>query len=108
MLGKLGDLANLMKNAKSLQDNFENAQKEMESAEITGEAGAGLAKVTLNGKFAAIKTELDPELLKESKEVIEEIITAAYNSAAQKVTEMTKSTFSGLSEAFEGELGKAE
>jgi len=49
MIGKLGDLANLMKNAQSIQTDMEAAKAEMENKIITGESGAGMVKITMNG-----------------------------------------------------------
>lgn len=106
MIGKLGDLANLMKNAQSIQENMESAKKELETKIVVGESGAGMVKVTMNGKHSAIATEVTPELLSEDHEVICELITAAINDASRKVNDLTKdmmSQFSGMLGGFAGE-----
>ena len=105
MIGKLGDLANLMKNAKGIQENMEAKQKELADTIVTGESGAGLVKVEMNGKHNVIKVNIDPELLKEEHEVIEDLITAAMNDANRKVNEITQNMmmqFGGMLDSFSG------
>jgi nucleoid-associated protein EbfC len=99
MIGKLGDLANLMKNAQSIQDNMEAAKQEMENKTVTGESGAGMVQITMNGKHSVLKTTISPELLSEDPEVISELFSAAVNDASRKVNELAKdmmSQFGGL------------
>ena len=106
MIGKLGDLANLMKNAQSIQADMETAKAEMENKIVTGESGAGMVKITMNGKHNVISTEISPELLTEDQEVICELISAAINDASRKVNDLTKemmSQFSGLLGGMAGE-----
>lgn len=105
MIGKLGDLANLMKNAKGIQENMEAKQKELADTIVTGESGAGLVKVEMNGKHNVIKVNIDPELLKEEHEVIQDLITAAMNDANRKVNEITQNMmmqFGGMLDSFSG------
>jgi DNA-binding YbaB/EbfC family protein len=101
MLGKLGDLANLMKNAQAIQDSMEAAKRDLENKIVIGESGAGLIKITMNGKHEVISTEIAPELLQENPEVLSELISSAVNSASQKVNELTKNMMS----QFAGFLG---
>jgi hypothetical protein len=106
MLGKLGDLANLMKNAQSIQDNMEAAKRELEDKSVTGEAGAGMVKITMNGKHDVTETVIAPELLQEDPEVVCELFSAAVNDASRKVNELTKdmmSQFSGMLGGMAGE-----
>ena len=107
MIGKLGDLANLMKNAKSIQQDMEAAQKELENKTVTGEAGAGLVTVEMNGKYRLLKTTIADELLSEEKTVIEDLISAAINDASRKVSKMLSESMSQLSGLFGG-LGGSE
>jgi len=60
-------------------------QAELAATEITGEAGGGMVKITLNGKHEARRVQIDPEALKEDKEFLEDLVAAAINDAAQKL-----------------------
>lgn len=91
MLGDKFNLGGLMKSAKKVQEMMEKAQEELAKVEVTGESGAGAVKVTVNARHFAKNVEIDDEILKESKEVLEELIAAAINDATAKVEEATKS-----------------
>ena len=106
MIGKLGDIANLMKNAESIQNTMKSAQKEMETKTVTGESGAGLVSVEMNGKHSIIKTNIADELLKEDKSVIEDLVSAAVNDASRKVNAMTKEMMSQFSGMLGGGFGE--
>jgi hypothetical protein len=80
-----GPFAQLARQAQQVQENMRRAQEELARLEITGEAGAGMVKVTLTGKHQARKVEIDPEALKEDKEFLEDLIAAAINDASQKL-----------------------
>jgi len=90
----MGDKLNflsMIKNAKKMQGMMEQAQEELAKVNVTGEAGAGAVKVMMSAKFVVKKVEIDDEILKEDKEVVEELIAAAINDANRKVEEITKS-----------------
>lgn len=80
-----GPLAQLMRQAQQAQETMKKVQAEIAAAEITGESGAGMVKITLNGKHEAKRVLIDPEALKEEKEFLEDLIAAAINDAAQKL-----------------------
>lgn len=80
-----GPLAQLMRQAQAAQETMKKVQAEIAAAEVTGEAGAGMVKITLNGKHEARRVQIDPEALKEDKEFLEDLIAAAINDAAQKL-----------------------
>lgn len=90
------DLNNLMKQVQQMQEQMQKAQEEMEKQEVTGEAGAGLTRVTMNGRHEVKKVALDPSLMDEEKEVVEDLIAAAVNDAVRKVTENNKNKLSGF------------
>lgn len=80
------DLGSLMKQAQALQEKMAGVQAELESLEVTGSAGAGLVRVTLNGKGAMAGLEIDASLIKaEEKEILEDLIVAAHADAKAKV-----------------------
>lgn len=81
---------NLMKNAKKIQEMMQKAQEELSKIEVTGESGAGMVKITLTAQHEVTKLVLSDELLKEAKEVVEDLIKAAFNDANQKVVKITK------------------
>ncbi|MFW0028812.1 MAG: YbaB/EbfC family nucleoid-associated protein [Coxiella endosymbiont of Dermacentor nuttalli] len=81
---------NLMKNAKKIQEMMQKAQEELSKIEVTGESGAGMVKITLTAQHEVIKLVLSDELIKEAKEVVEDLIKAAFNDANQKVVKITK------------------
>ncbi len=90
------DIAGLMQQAKKMQEQMQKAQQELVQMECTGEAGAGLVKVTMNGKHEIKKVYLDPGLLGEDKEIMEDLIAAAMNDAVQKVADNNKNQFAGM------------
>lgn len=85
--GQMG-LGNLMRQAQQVQENMRRLQEELARAQVTGEAGAGMVKVTLTGKHQAHRVEIDPAALKEDKEFLEDLVAAAINDAVQKVEAM--------------------
>jgi DNA-binding YbaB/EbfC family protein len=83
-------LGTLMKHAQEIQENLKKAQDEMLYLTATGESGGGMVKVTLTGKHEAKKVEIDPLLLKDDKEVVEDLIAAAITDAARRVSQATQ------------------
>lgn len=90
MFGK-GGLGNLMKQAQQMQEKMQQMQEEVAKLEVTGESGAGLVKVTINGAHNCRRVEIDPSLLEDDKEMLEDLIAAACNDAARRVEENQKS-----------------
>lgn len=90
MKGAMGNLGNLMRQAQQMQENMRKLQDELARAEVTGESGAGMVKVTLTGKHQAHRVQIDPAALKEDKEFLEDLIAAAINDAMQKVETLGK------------------
>lgn len=89
-------LGNMMKQAQQMQANIEKAQKELAEAEVTGESGAGLVKITMNGRHDVKRVEIDAELMKDEKEMIEDLVAAAVNDANRRVEKMTQDRMSEL------------
>ena len=85
-----GALGNLMRQAQQMQEKMQAAQAEIANLEVTGEAGGGMVKVPLNGKHEGRKVDIDPELLKDDKELLEDLIAAAITDAAQKLERTQK------------------
>lgn len=89
-------LGQMMRQAQQMQENLKKAQDEVAKLEATGEAGAGLVKVTLTGRHQARKVEISADALKEDKEFLEDLVAAAINDAAQKVDEATKAKMAAV------------
>ena len=87
-----GQLAGLMKQAQAMQDNVKTAQEELGNIEVTGESGAGLVKVTMNGQHDVKRVSIDDSLLSEDKEILEDLLAAAVNDAVRKVEARSKET----------------
>ncbi|MGQ0620254.1 MAG: YbaB/EbfC family nucleoid-associated protein [Panacagrimonas sp.] len=85
-----GALGQIMQQAQKVQENMKRAQDEIARMEITGESGAGMVRVTIDGRHQARKVEIDPAALSEDKEFLEDLIAAAINDAAQKLDAATK------------------
>jgi DNA-binding YbaB/EbfC family protein len=78
------NLAGLLQQAQKMQQEMQKAQEELARVTVTGEAGGGLVKVTMNGKHAVSRVEIDPSLLGDP-EMLEDIVTAAINDAVNRV-----------------------
>ena len=91
-----GGIGNMMKQAQQLQANMQRAQAEIASLEATGESGGGMAKVTMNGKHEVRRVQLDPTLLSDDKEMLEDLIAAAINDAVHKIERATQEKMQGV------------
>lgn len=85
-----GGIGNLMKQAQQMQANMQRAQAEVASLQATGEAGGGMTKVIMNGKHEVSRVEIDPSLLSDDKEMLEDLIAAAINDAVHKIEKATQ------------------
>lgn len=95
------DLLGLMGKAKEMQAKFQAMQEDIAAMEATGQAGGGMVKVTISGKFEMKKLDIDPSLFKEDDvEILEDLIIAAHNDAKSKVEqamqEKTRELTAGL------------
>ena len=90
------DLNNLLKQAKEMQEQMQKAQQEMAAKEVTGESGAGLVRVVMNGKHDVKKVTLDPSLMQEEQSLVEDLVAAAVNDAVRKIEESNKSQMGGM------------
>lgn len=79
------NLNNLMKEAQKMQKKMQDAQKELSDMSVTGESGGGLVKVTTNGRHEIKKVEINPNLMDEDVEMIEDLVAAAMNDAVRKI-----------------------
>ena len=83
-------LAGMMQQAQKMQDNFKKAQEELGAMEIQGESGGGLVTILMTGKREVRKVSIDPSLLGDDKDMLEDLVAAAINDAVHKVGKMKK------------------
>lgn len=91
-----GGIGGMMKQAQQLQANMQKAQAEIAAMEVTGEAGGGMVKVTMNGKHEAKRVQIDPSVPLDDREMIEDLVAAAINDASQRVEKATQERMAGV------------
>ena len=91
MFDKLKDLGGLMAQAQQMQQKVKELQDQLERLEIVGSSGAGMVKVTVNGKGATLRVEIDASLFKpDDKGVVEDLVVAACNDARSRVEDLVQ------------------
>ena len=83
-------LAGLMKQAQAMQDNLRKAQEELATIEVEGQSGAGLVKVVMTCKHDVKRVTIDPSLLADDKDMLEDLVAAAFNDAVRRVETTTQ------------------
>ena len=100
-----GQLAGLMKQAQAMQDNLKKAQDELATIEVTGESGAGLVQVVMTCKHDVKRVTIDPSLLTEDKDMLEDLVAAAFNAAVRKAEDTTQAKMAPLTAGMPGMPG---
>ena len=83
-------LAGLMQQAQKMQENVKRLQDELADVEVEGQSGSGLVKVTLTCKFKARRLTIDPSLLGEDRDMLEDLVVAAFNDAVRRAEEASQ------------------
>jgi nucleoid-associated protein EbfC len=83
-------LAGLMKQAQAMQDNLKRAQEELALIEVEGQSGAGLVKVVMTCKHDVKRVAVDPSLLADDKDMLEDLVAAAFNDAIRRAEEVSQ------------------
>ena len=91
-----GGLGALMKQAQQMQENMRRVQEELATIEIEGQSGAGLVKVRMTCKFAVKQVTIDPTLLSEDKDMLDDLVMAAMNDAVAKAEATTQAKMAGF------------
>ena len=91
-----GPMGNLMKQAQKMQEDLQKAQEELANAEVTGESGGGLVRITMNGRHEVRRVEIDDSLVGDDKEMLEDLVVAAFNDALRKVEATVQEKMSGM------------
>lgn len=89
-------LAGLMKQAQAMQDNLRKAQEELATIEVEGQAGAGLVKITMTCRHDVKRVAIDPSLVGEDRDMLEDLVAAAVNDAVRRVEAVTQEKMSGI------------
>ncbi len=91
-----GSIADIMQQAQKMQADLQKKQEELANTEVRGEAGAGLVAVTMTGRHDIKRVSIDDAVLRENKEVLEDLLAAAVNDAVRKVEASNRDAMSGL------------
>ena len=91
-----GGIGQLMKQAQEMQANMKKAQEEMASLSVTGESGAGAVKITMTCQHQVQSVEIDDSMIGDDKEMLEDLIVAAFNDALRKVEATVQEKFQGM------------
>ena len=91
-----GGIGQLMKQAQQMQANMKKAQEEMASLTVVGESGAGMVRITMTCQHQVRAVEIDDSLGGDDKEMLEDLVTAAFNDAIRKVEKTVQEKFSGM------------
>jgi nucleoid-associated protein EbfC len=91
-----GGLGNIMKQAQAMQENLRKAQEELAKIEVTGAAGGGMVTVVMTCRHDVRRVTIDPALMKDDKEMLEDLVAAAMNDAVRKVEAATQEKMAGL------------
>ena len=83
-------LAGLMKQAQAMQDNLKKAQEELATIEVEGQSGAGLVKVVMTCKHDVKRITIDPSLLADDKDMLEDLVAAAFNDGVRRAEELSQ------------------
>ena len=90
-------LAGLMKQAQTMQDNMKKAQDALALVEVEGQSGAGLVKIVMTCKNDVKRVTIDPSLLADDKDMLEDLVAAAFNDAVRKAEAVSAEKLGGLS-----------
>jgi hypothetical protein len=91
-----GQLAGLMQQAQKMQENMKRLQDELASIEVEGQSGAGMVKVVMTCKHQVRRVSIDPSLVGDDKDMLEDLVAAAVNDAVRRAEETTQQKMAGV------------
>jgi nucleoid-associated protein EbfC len=94
-------LAGLMKQAQAMQDNMKKAQEALALVEVEGQSGAGLVKIVMTCKNDVKRVSIDPSLLADDKDMLEDLVAAAFNDAVRKAEATSAEKMGGLTQGMQ-------
>ncbi len=86
----------IIQQAQQMQEKMQKMQEQAANVEVQGQSGAGMVKVNMTGRYDVRKVEIDPALLSEDKEILEDLLAAAVNDAVRKVETNNRDTLGDL------------
>ncbi len=89
-------LGNIMQQAQEMQENFQKAQAELAEMEVSGESGGGLVTIVMTGKRQVRSVKVDESLVGDDRDMLEDLIAAAFNDAVNRVDKMKQEKLAGL------------
>jgi DNA-binding YbaB/EbfC family protein len=95
-----GDIGDLMKQAQQVQETMQKAQEELASTELEGQAGAGMVRVIMTGRYDVRRVFIDDAVMAEGREMLEDLLAAAVNDAVKKVEAHSQQAMSGVASGF--------
>jgi hypothetical protein len=95
-----GGLGNIMKQAQRMQEELQKAQQRLAEEEVTGESGGGMVRITMNGRHQVHRVQIDPSLLQDDRELLEDLIVAAMNDAVARVAEKSSASVASATAGF--------
>lgn len=91
-----GGIGNLMKQAQLMQDNMKKLQEQLAVTEVEGASGSGMVKIIMTGRHEVKRVTIDPRLLADDREMLEDLVAAAVNDAARRVEALTQEKMAGV------------
>jgi len=91
-----GNIGRLMKQAQLMQENMRRMQEQLASVEVEGQSGAGMVRVVMTCKHDVKRVTIDPSLLADEREMLEDLVAAAFNDAARRVEQTVAEKMSGF------------
>ncbi|MEO7728755.1 MAG: YbaB/EbfC family nucleoid-associated protein [Burkholderiales bacterium] len=91
-----GGLAGLMKQAQQMQENMKRMQEELATVEVEGQSGAGMVKIVMTCRHDVKRVTIDPSLMKDDKDMLEDLIAAAMNDAVRRAEATTQEKMGGM------------
>jgi DNA-binding YbaB/EbfC family protein len=92
----MANFGNMIKQAEALQRNMQKAQEEIARMEVTGESGGGMVKVTMTGKHEVKRVQIEPAVIGEDRDMLEDLVAAAINDAVRRVETETQQRMAGM------------
>ncbi|MCB1619122.1 MAG: YbaB/EbfC family nucleoid-associated protein [Thiothrix sp.] len=96
-----GGLGNMMKQAQKMQEDLQRAQQEIAAMEVSGQSGGGLVTVVINGRHECRRVSIDPSILEDDRDMVEDLVAAAFNDAVQRLDVTTRERMSSVTSGMQ-------
>ncbi|HPE60709.1 MAG: YbaB/EbfC family nucleoid-associated protein [Thiothrix sp.] len=96
-----GGLGNMMKQAQKMQEDLQRAQQEIAALEVSGQSGGGLVTVVINGRHECRRVSIDPSILEDDRDMVEDLVAAAFNDAVQRLEVTTRERMSSVTSGMQ-------